>query len=1095
MKTVAEVGDWLTRHGFERWVQVFAENEVDGEVLCELSEADLADLGLPLGPRRKLLKALAAVPEERAAAGVAATPAGTAERRQLTVMFVDLVGSTALSARLDPEEMGAVLRAYQNAVAGEIARFEGHVAKFMGDGVLAYFGWPRAHEDEAERAVRAGLAVRDAVARLTGDGSPLACRVGIATGLVVVGELIGEGTASEQTVVGDTPNLAARLQALAEPGQVVVGEATQRLLGKRFDLVALGARAIKGFSDSVLLFAVEGEAHFATRFEARSASLSPLVGRGQELALLRDHWRQAEAGRGSAVLVVGEAGIGKSRLTRALVESASNSVHDCLSYQCSPFHTGNALWPVIQQLRHAIGSSDDDQGDAGLDRIESVLGAVAAGDQAVALIADLLGIDAGSRYEPLGLTPQAKRARTLQVLVELPIGLARQKPVLVVLEDAHWIDPTTRDWLGLTLDRLAAEHLLLVVTTRPDNAPALSAHPAVTTLSLNRLPRQPCIDMVERLSLGSLSGEVVSGIVERTDGVPLFVEELTSAVVETGVAAIPSSLHDSLMARLDRHLEVKKVTQTAACIGRDFDYRLLAAIVDVDDAILGSALEVLQRSQLIFCRGSPPDAQCTFKHALVQDAAYNSLLRVRRHELHRQLAEVLLGQFGDLAERSPELVAHHFTAAGHHDPAAQYWLKAAQNSIARSANIEAIGHLERGLDQLLRLPRTLERATRELTFQRLLGTAIMAVKGYGATEVFDAFSRSLELCRLIGDGTGSDAFIATLGTFLFQITRGDHRDAARTAESLLERAERADDASAMMAGRMASGIIDCHLGQFERAHEHNAAGMATLAAQADPEFAYRYGLHVGGVLYGYDAWSLTALGFHDQALACARRSVDELERSRHLFTYARGMFWNAAFHQMRGDWKSAERMAARATEAASEQGFAMVVAVGRIVHGAAAAALDSPDRGLAEMRTGFETYQSIGARAQLSYFLALHADPLARLGMFEEAMAALDEALDFARSRNERFWEAEIHRSRARLHLAREREEDFEADIDQAIDIARRQNARWYELRATRDLARHRAASGRRQQARDRLAPIYEWFTEGLDLPDLVEARALLDAL
>jgi class 3 adenylate cyclase len=603
-----------------QYEQAFRDNDIDADVLPELTEADLERLGVAsLGHRKRLLRGTAALREGPASRPMARPRSGPhgeepgpaetrqAERRQLTLMFVDLVGSTALSGRLDPEEMRAVLRVYQDAVVGEVTRHGGHVAKFLGDGVLAYFGWPRADEDDAERAVRAGLAIVGAAGSLaTPAGGPLAARVGIATGLVVVGDLIGEGSAREEVVVGETPNLAARLQEAAAPGAVVVADGTRRLLGEVFDLRPLGPTRLKGFADLAEAFRVAGERPSSSRFEARRPGrLLPMIGREQELALVLERWRQARDGEGQAVLLVGEAGIGKSRLVRAVLDAVAGEEHTALRYQCSPHHTGTALWPVVRQLTSAtdLGPADDDA--ARLDKLEALLrqGDVA---EAVPLIAGLLGIDAGDRYPVADLTPQQRRYRTLAALVGQLLGLARRRPVLMVLEDAHWIDPTTLELVGLALDRIARAKVLMLVTSRPDNQPTLGGHPHVARLTLNRLGRGPTEAIVTRLASDrALPPEVLGEIAARTDGVPLFVEELTKAVLEAGITgtAVPASLHASLMARLDRVPGVKEVAQVAACIGREFDYPLLAAVSPVPEPELRAVLDRLAAAELVFARG------------------------------------------------------------------------------------------------------------------------------------------------------------------------------------------------------------------------------------------------------------------------------------------------------------------------------------------------------------------------------------------------------------------------------------------------------------------------------------------------------------
>src|SRR5215210_7162546 len=563
--------------------------------------------------------------------------------------------------------MRVVLHAYQNTVTGEIARVGGHVAKLMGDGVLAYFGWPLAHEDDAERAVQAGLAIVAAVGRLsTPAGEPLAARVGIATGLVVVGDLVGEGAAREEMVVGETPNLAARLQAAATPGAVVIADGTRRLLGEVFELRELGATQLKGFAQPVSSFQVLGRHWTSSRFEAqRSGRAMPMIGRDQELALVLERWRQAVAGEGQAVLLVGEAGIGKSRLIHAVLDAVVQGDHFALRYQCSPHHTGSALWPVIQQLGYAAGVEPADTEVVKLDKLEVLLRrGVHDISQAVPLVAALLGVDPGERYPAHGLTPHQQRARTLSVLVEQLLGLARCRPVLMVVEDAHWIDPTTLELLGQTIDQIAGARVLMLLTSRPDNQPSLGGHPHVTRLTLNRLGRSPTEAIVARLTCGaSLPRETLGEIAARTDGVPLFVEELTKAVMEAETVGtrvvVPVSLYASLMARLDRVPEVKEVAQVAACIGREFSYSLLSKVWLSSEAELRAALDRLAAAELIFRRGTPPEANYAFKHALVRDAAHESLLKAQRQKLHARIVQVLEECFPEMVDAEPELLARH----------------------------------------------------------------------------------------------------------------------------------------------------------------------------------------------------------------------------------------------------------------------------------------------------------------------------------------------------------------------------------------------------------------------------------------------------
>jgi class 3 adenylate cyclase/predicted ATPase len=1093
---VERVDRWLETLGLGKYAALFAENEITIEVLPELAEADLKELGLPLGPRKLLLKAIGDLVAEPAEPtphidGVhTAMPVGTAERRQLTVMFVDLVGSTALSARLDPEEMGAVLRGYQNAVAGEVARFEGHVAKFMGDGVLGYFGWPVAHEDEAERAVRAGLAIVGAVARLSGGAAPLACRIGLATGLVVVGELIGEGVAQEQTVVGDTPNLAARLQALAAPGQVVVAESTRRLLGAGFLLDDLGAPALKGIAGAVGAFAVTGERVLASRFEGRAQGLQPMVGRDQELALLLERWAQAAAGEGQAVLLVGEAGVGKSRISRALLDALGERPHLRIRYQCSPYHTGSALWPAIQQLEHAAGFTTDDPLGTRLDKLEAALGGERA-TESTALIARLVGLDGCARYGALDLAPAVLRARTLEALVRQLLQLAATRPVLLLVEDAHWADPTTLELIEAWLDAIATARVLLVLTSRPDNQPALAAHPHVTRLSLNRLGRAGVEAIVARLGGDRLPPATIDAIIARTDGVPLYVEELTKAVLETGETAIPASLHDSLMARLDRTPEVKEIAQIAACIGREFDHALLAAVAERPPVELAAALDKLGTAELVFRRGTPPEARYTFKHALVRDAAYESLLRSRRQAVHRRILEALEG-----AGAADELLALHAREAGLVERAIGYWQLAGGQAIARSAIAEAISHLMNGLELIGLLADTAERRKSELALLSALAPALMAGKGYAAPEVAPTLARARELC--LQDRDDAALFPVLWQTWLVHMTRAEHALAEELARDCLALAEAGADDGLLIESEAAVGLSTFYRGRLAEGERFMQRSEARYDPARHGQLSRRFGgIDPAAAVMGYRAWTLWLRGYPERGAQVARQLVTLAEELGQPYTLARGLYWSALFHHLRRDWVTTIDQAEAMTRIADEHGFAMVSTLGPILRASARLERGGDDQPIAALVAGIDRYTRTGARMQQPHLLAMLARAHLKLGQPTEGLAVLAAATTQAEQTDERYLLADLHRQRAECLLAGPRPDATAAAeaLDQALAIAREQEARSLELRAARDLARLWAERGERQQALDLLGPFYGWFTEGFDTPDLIESKALLEEL
>jgi class 3 adenylate cyclase/predicted ATPase len=1099
-----DVARWLAEQGLGHHAEAFAENGVAGDVLRELTDADLKELGLNLGDRKRLLKAIAALAAESTDAR-AKTPEPTAgpavpreaERRQLTVMFVDLVASTELAAQLDPEDMARVIRAYHGCCAAVIGRWGGHVAKFMGDGVLVYFGWPRAHEDEAERAIKAGLELAQGVAKLdTPAGAPLAARIGIATGVVMVGELIGEGAAQEEAVVGETPNLAARLQALAQPGQVVLAEATGRLLGAGFDLEHLGPQALKGIAEPVMALAVTGERPTASRFEARSGpALLPMVGRDQELALLLERWAQAKAGEGQGVLLVGEAGIGKSRIARALLDAVAPEPHVRILYQCSPYHTDSALWPVIQQLTYAAGIVTNDSGDARLDKLEALLDR-AAGRDAAPLITDLVGLDGTARYGKLGLTPQVQRARTLEALVQQLLGLAAEQPVLVVLEDAHWIDPTTLELIEQSLDRLPAAPVLILLTSRPDNQPSLAAHPHVTRLTLNRLSRAGVEAIVTRLGGDQLPTTTVAAIIARTDGVPLFVEELTKAVLETGETSIPASLHDSLMARLDRIPEVKEIAQTAACIGREFDYALLAAIADRPEPGLATTLDRLTAAELIFRRGNPPEARYTFKHALVQDAAYRSLLKSKRQQLHARIAQVLEERLTDAGETGPEVLAQHLTDAGLAGRAIPYWRRAGELAAGRSANAEAVAHLSKALELVGTLPNTATLLEEELALRMAIGGPLMATKGYGAPEVERTYSRASALCDQLG--RSAELFPVLRGLWSYYNVRGELQRAHDLAERLVVLADTQGAPLRRALARRALGTALFFLGRFADATAALDEGIAIDDAVAGWEdyrsdlVLYTERASVAGRLYS--AWALWFLGFPDRAVGTMEAGFALGQRLAHANSLAFALTRVALLHNLRREFDAARRRAEAAIDIARQHHMAEWLAQATMCRGFALVGLGQQMEGIAQLRTGLAAWNGVGNRLLNPQWLGYIAEAHFRANQLDDALSTLDRAAE-ASATGACHYQAELHRLRGEILTKTGEDSEAVSWFQRAIDIARNQQAKSLELRAATGLARLWAEQGERDKARDLLAPVYGWFTEGFDTPDLTEAKALLDEL
>jgi class 3 adenylate cyclase/predicted ATPase len=1110
----------------EQYEQAFRDNDIDARVLPGLTADDLKEIGVvSVGHRRLMLQAIAAL-QAAAAPAAPVTGAGTAvvapaapappqaERRQLTVMFADLVGSTALSARLDPEELQEVLRAYQDAAAGAIARFEGHVAKFMGDGVLAYFGWPQAHEDDAERAARAALALLDCVGRLrTPAGEPLAARVGIATGLVVVGGLLGEGAAREETVVGETPNLAARLQAVAAPGWVVVAEGTRRLLGAAFELETLDPRPLKGLGEAVRASRVLAERPVRSRFEARqTGAVLPLVGREPELALLLERWRLAQAGQGQAVLISGEPGLGKSRLAEALADALAGEPHAVIRYRCSPQHAESSLWPVTEQLGLAAGFAPGDYDAARLGKLEALL-RPGAGDaaEAAALLAPLLGMEPAGRHPVLdSLTPRQRRARTLAALADHLLGLAVGQPALILFEDVHWVDPTTLELVEQVLERIAGSRVLVLLTSRPEGQPRLGDSPRLMRLALERLGHEASSAIVRKVGRGKpLPPDLEEAIARRTDGVPLFVEELTKAVLETGqfretdggwvlegvlpVDAIPSSLQASLLARLDRLAPAKQVAQVAACIGREFDHALLAAVMPLAASELDAALERLVASELVSPRGGPADGVAyAFKHALVQDAAYASMLKSRRQQVHAAIAIALEKGFPEIAATQPEIVARHCELAGRMERAAEYWQRAGELAIGRSATAEAAAHLGQAVRCLAALPPSRERRTRELELQAKLGPALIHVKGYAAPETGQAWARARELCRELGlsDGIGPVLF----GQYVFHYVRAEFEPAREAARELLGYGRERGDPAARLVGTRNLGVVCLSTGEFAEGRRHLEAALEGLPRLDERSLTLAYGqdLRTTGLL-----WLAKVLleGFPERALVAGEEGLRRSEALGHPNTRAFTLCHAAKLTALTRDARGTVPLADATVEFAAEQGYAQWLAEAWTFRGWARAELGEPEAGLAELGRGARAYRASGAVHWRGTHLGLRGRVLALQGRLDEARDVLGEALAHARGTGERWFEAELERLTGEVLARGGRVEEAEASFSRALGIARSQGARMWELRAATCLARVRFERGEPRKAHELLAPVYDWFTEGFDTPDLQEAKALLQEL
>jgi class 3 adenylate cyclase/predicted ATPase len=1100
-----DIAAWLRDLGLERYAPAFGDAEVTPEALPELTDTDLRGLGLPLGPRKLVLKAI------RDLAGPCSSPPSAgAERRQLTVMFGDLVGSTALSSRLDPEDLREVIAAYHACAAEVVQRHEGFLAKFLGDGVLAYFGWPQAHEEDAERAIRSGLALVEAVGRLAPGSQRLQARVGVATGLVVVGDLVGSGEAQERGVVGETPNLAARLQAAAEPGTVVIAETTRRLTGRLFDYHDLGAAPVKGFAAPVRAWRVLGESAVASRFEALRPGRTLLVGREEELALLLRRWRQARSGEGRVVLLAGEPGIGKSRLAAELLEAEP---HACARYFCSPHHVHSPLAPAVGQLERAAGFERGDTAERKREKLEALMAPASLRREERALLAELLSLPARVARAVAEISPQQRKERTLTALVRQLEALARRQPVLALWEDAHWVDPTSRELLDLLVARVPDLPVLLVVTARPEFRPAWSGQAHVTSLALSRLGRRENEALVRRVTGGkTLPPELVDQIVARGDGVPLFVEELTKAVLESGLVreegggytvvgplsplAVPSSLQASLTARLDRLAPLRDVAQVGAAIGREFSYDLLAAVAGRPEGQLRDAMAQLASAGLVLARGQPPEAVYTFKHALVQEAAYATLLRARRAEIHGRIASALRSHHPDLVRGQPETLARHLTEAGLAADAVDHWLKAGQLAAARSANVEAASHLHNGLDLLPRLPGGTERDRAELELQATLGPALNAVKGYAAPETLAAFERARELIEQTEDDSRQDAVLT--GLFVAYFNRGEFRKAHEVGVQFLDVAERQDETAPKCIGhRMVAASFNA-MGDFRPALPHAEAAVVLYDPELHGPLAWRYVHDLGVAALNHLGIALWHAGRADHSLAREREALELADQLQHVNTTCYALFYCGALSAVRRrDFAELRRFAARLQAYVREHKMPHWAPFAVCLVGAALPAAGQAEEGIDLCQDGIKVCEATGTKAFLPAFLAGLAEAQLAAGRPEQAERTILTALRMSRRTAERWMDAELWRLAGQASVLSGRHAPGRAErlFRRAAGCAEVQGSRPLHLRAVTSLARLWRDQGRAEAARDLLAPVYARFGEDAGTPDCQEAKLLLEAL
>jgi class 3 adenylate cyclase/predicted ATPase len=1126
------VTEWLQSLGLEQYADAFRDNDLDGEVLPEVKADDLIAIGVTsIGHRRKLIAAVAALRCEvtpTAGAGASANPIPTlspvsavrltdAERRQLTVMFCDLVDSTALSAQLDPEELSKVIGTFQRTCASAVGVFGGSIAKYMGDGALVYFGYPEAHEDDAERAVRAGLALLDAMAALQLPVPiRLQVRIGIATGLVVVGELIGEGAAQERVAVGDTLNLAARIQAATSPDTVGVGELTHRLAGAAFDYKDLGPHEFKGIPGSVRLWRVTGESGTRGRFDTRVVKgLTPFVGRAEEISLLQRRWDYAKDGEGQLILLSAPAGFGKSRLTLSFREHLVDSSVICLQYFGSPFHVNSPFYPFIRQLERAAGIVRTDTAVEKLHKLEGVLeGSVETRIEAAPLLATLLSIPFGECYPPLQINELVQKQRTMEILEEQLVLLSNRVPVLFVFEDAHWIDPTSLELMNRVIRRVADLPVMIIVTYRPEFTPPWLDLGHVTVLKLNLLGRSQVVDLIHKAAGGKTLPEAIAEqIAAKSQGVPLYIEEITRSILESGDLeenrdryvlrqsirkfTIPSTLQDSLIARLDRLGSAKDVVLAASIIGREFSYELIEAISPVPQATLRADLERLVQSDLLGQRGSLPQSRYIFKHALIRDAAYQSVLNARKRELHRRIAEVLASRFTEVVQTEPELLAHHYTEAGVVERALTYWRRAAERATARMAHAEALGHVDNAKKLIGALPAGNEQDEWELALLVIEGPVQMTLHGWESPQA----NKVYEAARVVAERLKRPAelFPALWGLWLGAHSSGRHAHAHELYRELFDLLKQTDDPEYVVQANhagctqmMAEGLPHEALGHIEQL-------LNSYRFDRHQNLALMYGAHDPGCCgHSNRTLLLTMLGHLDQAEAESAKALELSERVGHKPSVAHTCQFRAEYDIILNRPEEAEAYLETCMSLSEKYSLAAYLNTADLMQGFVRVLRGDVETGVRQAEAALKTLKSVPSRQfHLPIRISIVGRAKAAAGDIEGALAIFESALDATSSTGEIWYEPETLRLKAEMLLALPEPRTSEAEqcLTAAIAGAQKQDAKFWELRAATVLAGLWARQGRRDKARNLLAPVYGWFTEGFGNADVRDAAALLTKL
>jgi class 3 adenylate cyclase/predicted ATPase len=1034
------------------------------------------------------------------------------ERRHLTVLFCDIVGSSVLAKSLDPEELNSITRTYYKCCREAIDYFDGIVANYIGDGVMALFSYPRAHEDDAERAIHSALQIIRTLQALSSTGkAPVQARVGIASGFVVVGEDGAAPLTKEKTVVGEAPNLAAHLQAAAEPNGILISAATRRLVGDVFQFERLAPGVLRNGDGSLEAWQVIREKVAASRFAAHLETLTSFVGRDQEVALLTERWQLASQGEGQVVFLSGEAGIGKSRIVETFREQLAEKSHIALRCQCSPYHTNSPLYPIIRYIEYATGIDPDTAPAVKLERLETFFGrALGRLQEVIPLFASLLLIPTDDCYPPCDPDPERRKERTLQALIDHLEELAQERPVLIILEDAHWSDPTSLDLFARIMLQLTQMRVLLIVTYRPDFRFPSPDQTHITALLLNRLGRQHCQAMITSITRGkALPATVMQEIIAKTDGVPLFVEELTKTVLESGLLqeqedawvltgpvpalAIPATLQDSLMARLDRLPQVKEVAQIGATIGREFSYALASAVSTVSEAKLREALAKLAAAGLVFLRGTPPAASYIFKHALVQDAAYATLLRSKRKQLHARIAKALEAGITEVAETQPEVIAHHYTQADLIEIAAEWWTKAGELAIRHSANTEAVRHLSRAIELLKLVPESCERDAKELAVRIALSGPLIATRGYVTLELAENYIRAGDLCTKLGEE--NSAFPIMYGQWVIPFVRGDMAAALKNAERFLRRAELQDNDGLLLMGHRIYGSSLVWRGDTLTGSEHLERALA-LYRPMHGRLAYSFSQHPRTAALAHLALALQHLGRPDQAMAAGWEAISQAKQIEHFNSIAYALCFVSLLIMLRRDVGTLRRTAGELIQLSEQHNASYWAQWARPMLGWIEAQEGDVESGIQRMHESAEALSKEKANLWVPQTLLLEAEILGQARQYQRAYRLLDEAQALIEPLDQRFYEAELHRVRGVVTLVEgTNPEAGIANLNRAIEVSQRQNSRFLELRATTSKARLWLNRKDRDGARAMLEPVYRSFSEGLETIDLAEARALLGAM